>query len=1355
MSEGPTRVQWRFRLLTCCIALTTIALIQAPGRIVADTKLDLVINPGGFLHRALDLWDPQGSFGQVQNQAYGYFFPMGPFFWLGHGAGLEPWVIQRLWWASLLCVAFLGMVRLARELGVMSPNVRLLAGFAFALSPRILSVIGPSSIEVWPSALAPWVLLPLVIGTRRGNPVKMAALSAVAVVAVGGVNAAATFAVIPLGALWLLMAEPGPRRRRLMLWWPVFVLLGALWWLIPLFLLGSYSPPFLNFIESATNTTIAATMFDGLRGTSDWVAYVSADASAGRNLISQPLLIVNGAVVMALGLVGLARRQTPHRRFLIAGLALGLVCVTAGHLGTVSGLGAADVQSALDGVLAPLRNTHKFDVMVRLPLVLGLAHLLSSLAGEGRRPINGDEAIKALGVTVLAVAAVVGATSPAWAGQLANKGSFDGIPGYWYQASSWLDRHASGRSLLVPASAFPEYLWGSTGDEPIQALSNGDWAVRNSIPLSNAGTIKLLDAVTVELAQGTRSEGLATTLRRSGVEYLVLRNDLDGARLAANQEAAFLTLSRSDGISEVKSFGPPVGSDPGGFGGDLRSFVDGGWQSRHPAIEIFKVSDPGSTRAQDSAATPTVVGSAASLGALDNLGVTDNRSVVLAQDQPRGRIPSSVILTDESRRQEAAFGSVYDNRSASLAPSDRYSSNRPVHDYVTPADGGWDAVPELIGAAGLTASSSRSTATTLGGARPAEQPYAAFDGNAMTSWVADGPDGSLTVRLSAKRDLGQVTVRADLAPGVSEQVSVSTASGQRSGTLTGNRPLTFDVGDVSALTVGGSAGTGRYFSVAEISSPALVLSRPLVLPRMLNSWPAPATIALGLDSSRRPGCLDVQSLARCRADVASPGEDGAAIDRIVSLPAAAAYAPSILVSPVGGADLEGLLQRGLRGAVSASSTVNDDPRAGISRVIDQDTRTGWIARPGDTDPTITITWTARHTLREINLATSPSLPASIPTTAVLDFGNGQQRTVTFVDGRAMFAPVVSDRVDIHLSSDKPTRDYDSIGLNAPLPVGVSELWFRGATLTADFSTKAITLPCGTGPSLSVNGRAYETSVATTAADLAGAVPARATICKAPRLDLVAGRNRITLTSSPMFGPTSIVMTRTELPGGSSTAVERTDHSSESRTIAIGPGTQRILNTTENFNPGWKARGPRGELTAVQVNGWQQGWIVPAGMSGPIDLTYAPNRSYHLGLIAGGVSASVLLILALWLRRDVSIASRIGRRRRLLGGRWAMIAAGGLTAVALGGVPLLVAGIVGAVAATAFRRFLPAPEWLAAVPIALATLLYAIHPYGGTASWAGSEMLPQLCVGTALGVVLGLLVDERQDFRRRNGSSTTR
>src|SRR3954449_5103330 len=162
-------VQRRLRLLAASVALTVLAFVQAPGRIAPDTKLDLSVDPLGFLLRAWNLWEPLGASGQLQNQAYGYFIPMGPIYLVGNLLGFPAWIVQRAWWALVLVVGFHGMYRLLGRMGVGVHSTQLIAALAYTLSPRMITELGPVSIEAWPIAMAPWVLLPLVKVTPGGE----------------------------------------------------------------------------------------------------------------------------------------------------------------------------------------------------------------------------------------------------------------------------------------------------------------------------------------------------------------------------------------------------------------------------------------------------------------------------------------------------------------------------------------------------------------------------------------------------------------------------------------------------------------------------------------------------------------------------------------------------------------------------------------------------------------------------------------------------------------------------------------------------------------------------------------------------------------------------------------------------------------------------------------------------------------------------------------------------------------------------------------------------------------------------------------------------------------------------------
>ncbi|MTD97309.1 alpha-(1-_3)-arabinofuranosyltransferase domain-containing protein [Corynebacterium guaraldiae] len=478
--------------------LALVVLLQPWGLTAADTKHDLVANPARFLGAALHAYTDTFTLGQLQNQAYGYLFPQGLFFLLADP--LPDWIAQRAWWFLVLAVGFLGFFRLVRTVLPAAPSFAALAGgVLYALSPRTLTTLGAISSETWPVMLAPWVLLPFLRPGRLGW--RDAAPSVVAVACMGAVNATATLAACLPAGLVLLWRRAG---KTGLVWLAGCAAVSA-WWITPLLILGRYAPPFTEFIESAGVTTRWLNLAEILRGTTSWAPFVDTERVAGNELATEPVFVLVTVCVAALGLMGLARLPREWAFMLLVGVA-------------VLGTHAAWYLNALDGPLAALRNVHKFDPLVRIPLVLGVAAIaarvrLPRTLSMGRR--------EAAGLLVCLV--VMGATAPAWAGRLLPKGAYEEVPGYWQEAASFMNSLDT-RVLIYPPASFARQDWGWTRDEPAQPLLDVPWAVRDAVPLIPPEAIRGLDGA---MAQIERDPATApVVLQRLGIGAVAVRHDL-------------------------------------------------------------------------------------------------------------------------------------------------------------------------------------------------------------------------------------------------------------------------------------------------------------------------------------------------------------------------------------------------------------------------------------------------------------------------------------------------------------------------------------------------------------------------------------------------------------------------------------------------------------------------------------------------------------------------------------------------------------------------------------------------------------------------------------------------------------
>lgn len=1325
------RSVWRLREFAVCVALTAVAFLQRPGLIVADTKIDLVLNPSGWLQRSLHLWDPANAFGQLQNQAYGYLWPMGPFFAGGAWLGVPPWVIQRLWWAVLFCVAFTGIVRLANRLNLGTPATRIIAGIAFALSPRVLTEVGSLSVEAWPTAVAPWVLVPL-IGLANGASLRRSVtLSALAVACAGGVNATAVFAVVPLAVLWLLTLTPTRRRLTALGAWLLAVACATAWWLVPLFVLGAYSPPFLDYIETASATTGITDVVTVLRGASHWVAYLGSPFGpampAGARLAVEPPLIAATVVVAALGVAGLSRRSMPHRAFLVTGLLLGLALVGLGHVSELPGTFAATQRAFLDGIGAPLRNVHKFDVLLRVPLVLGLAHLLGVLLRAGATARRGFRyaPVPAAVTTAVAVIAIAVAAVPAFDRELAPTGGFASVPRYWLQASAWLDQHAANeRVLVVPGSRFANYQWGSTVDEISQPLLTGPAAVRNAIPLTPATTIRLLDSIDGVLANGSGSDGLADLLARSGVNYLLLRSDLDyGASGSAQPLAVRQALQRSPGLSTVVTFGPLMGSEA-----TIKGYTDHGLGIRSPALEVFHVDRRVSpVVAYDASDTTTVVGGPESLLQLAAAGQLPAGPTVLAGDVPHGVSLGPVVITDGMRRRDIAFGADRDTASATLTADEANDAQRPAHDYLPAWGKSLATSVTYTGISSITATSSWAQAGAPGGARPEHQPFAALDGDPATSWMplpgVANPGQSLEIALDAPARIPYVGITFDVGTGAlptrvtvdagAERSTVQTFGAGVIVTLPGvhaTRTVRITVEQVLANTLGAS------FGISEIAIPGVKAQRTLTIPDGVSTGTTAGVVVAAAPSV--PACFFLDDQPRCSAAAARASEDATVIDRTMTLPSGGTFEPKIWATPRPGAALNAVLDHeialanplGIAPSVTASSSAVDEPAARPGVVLDGDPATAWSPMANDTNPMLTLSFLTPRTVTGVQITLPKGVAATRP--GVVRVVGDDATAWGFLDDTGVLRfgqPMHTDTLSIFLVNAPSVVSYDSYTTRTELlPVAVGEVTVLPGFATTPLDlTAPVSLACGSGPTLTVGTTTVNTRLVGTRADLMRLRETLAEPCtdttadksptknpaktptktpaKNPAVSLTAGTLHLVATASTLATATRVSLAPHGTPSTAAPAaspVRVTNWSTTHRRVSVeARPVARVLAVRENTNPGWQATAAGRVLAPIVVDGWQQGWLLPAGTSGEIVLTFTPNGPYQLGLAGGAVLVLMLVALAaIPVRRRGSHEHRIAPSRRGLGpaspflvGGAALVVIGG----AIGGAVVLAALVAGA------------------------------------------------------------------------------
>ncbi len=1310
----PSDSVWLLQLFGICVALTVLVFRQAPSQVTTDTKLDLIIDPWYFLSRAATFWDPITNSGSLQNQAYGYLFPMGPAFGIMDSLGVPPWIAQRAWESALVCLAFLGMQRLAAELGMRSRLAQVAVGLTYALAPRTMSELTTISSELLPVVVLPWMMIPLVRGSDRGSPRVAAALSGLAFAFAGGINATASLAVLPVAAWWLLTRQKGPRKRRLIGWWALAITLASTWWMIPLVVLGRYSPPFLDWIENAQTTTLHMSPFAVTRGVTQWVSYLGPTTwPGGWEYVARPAIIVATALLAGLALWGLALRTTRHKLFLLPVLLVGLTLLTFGHLSEAQAAWAPWAQDLLNGPLAPFRNIHKFDPLMRLPLALGVGFAVMRLmaltgdrpAGVPRRRLRSYRVHAAFLGAALAIICAM----PLLNAKLAVNPRAAASTPWWTQTGQWLEENTNGqRALVVPGSPSPAFVWGSTVDDPMQPVATTPWGTRDAVPLTNAGYIRFLDSIEQALAAGTGDDALADALRRAGIGYVVLRNDLDSYKsLATPTEAVRASLTASPDIEPVAHFGPTIGFAP-----SPTNVQNGGMSKPRPAVEIYQVANPPEVatlvpqsalvQANGSADNLTTLldaelGPQAALS-FDPAGTTDLQDV-------------STLLTDGIRKQQAAFGG-YIGKSRTLTETEGFLGKRAAYDYLPP-NAALSAFT-YVGIENVTATSAGDSLYAAANAGAQNGVWSALDGVTDTAWLSSSPFGavgeSLTVTFDEPWEMAPFAIRfptgmnaypTHLEITTDEGVSVAEVNPDDQSQLVPVPEGSTQSITIQALKLDQEDPTGTTFGIADLQFPEVNPQRFLDIPGTFD----PSYIHFEQTPGARPDCRTVLDHTYCDSASAISSEEQSQIARQFNLESAIEVTATAKVALVPGEPLNQNLDFLATPSITASSGVSADPRVRAQTVLDDDPTTYWQAREGDKTPTLTVNYGLPVPMSGLEIDWSPGDPIAKPEIVTVNAGGFSWTGEVPDDGVIDFGgTIAAPSVTIEIVKTSIRQTTSSFNLRTSLmPAGISTLTVIGAPEPTP-GPDVVTIPCGFGPSLVINGQDYPTQVTAPRELLMSGTPVDATVCGDAPITLPAGQNQVSLTASGATRPVAIdfaqvgldltAATTTQPPG----ALVVQDWSATTRTVSVDSPEASVLVVHENANAGWTATIDGQQLRPITIGGWQQGYLLPAGTKGTVTLEFTPAQTVRDGLGIGAVGLAGLGFLVIWPARPRDIAAareaRPGRALRILLA-CAIVGVGYAVAGLLGlavGVGVLLSYLIGV------RRGLP--RWAPLLPIVL-------------------------------------------------------
>jgi len=540
--------------------------LNDPGRVAADTKAYLYLDPFRLLERAAYMWQPELAFGTVTHQNIGYLWPIGPFFALGDLLSVPDWVVQRLWLGSIILAAGLGVRWFLKTLSWKGGAV-LVASLSYMLSPYLLNYIDRHSVILLPWAGLPW-LMALTVRSLRTPGWRHPALFGLVTLTIGGVNASSLL-LVGLGPfIWLIWSALDKSatwqevRKTALKIGTAFIATGV-WWMVALSIQAQYGLPTLRLTENYRVVSDAATAPELFRGLGYWYFYGQGRVGAW---IEPSTLYTRWALPLSFALPLLAVLISAFVKFRYRGHLLALMFIS---MLIAIGSHPYDSPSILGRIFREWTLSDSGLALRSTPRILPL--LLLSIAvflGAGIAALSLFRPRLEHFATFLISLLIIGNLSPLWTGSLLGETVQrpEEIPEYWNQTADYLDsKDPSTRVLEIPGADFSAYRWGNSGDPLLPGLMDRPYASRELIPLGTEPSAELIVAFDREIQEGRFDKNsLAPMAQLMNVGDVVVRSDLQFERFRTPRpEELWSQLVDSPGFSDPVEFGERVSNIAG------------------------------------------------------------------------------------------------------------------------------------------------------------------------------------------------------------------------------------------------------------------------------------------------------------------------------------------------------------------------------------------------------------------------------------------------------------------------------------------------------------------------------------------------------------------------------------------------------------------------------------------------------------------------------------------------------------------------------------------------------------------------------------------------------------------------